>query len=140
MAEEMEKKSEGQEKEKTFYTRAELEEFRDIINEKLTDARSELKYLEESLKETNENYSDGYNLTDYGSDTLDKEQTEMFLARQKKFIISLEKALVRIENGSYGKCKVTGKLISKERLRIVPHTETSIEAKRQQYDPPSMDL
>lgn len=140
MAEENNNKSEGQEKEKTFYTRAELEEFRTIIHEKLADARSELKYLEESLKENNENNADGYNLTDYGSDTLDKEQTEMFLARQKKFIISLDKALVRIENGSYGKCKVTGKLIAKERLRIVPHTETSIEAKRQQYDPPSMEI
>lgn len=122
--------------EKTFYTKVELEEFREIINKKLADARDEQKYLEDSLRESNESGSDGHNLTDYGSDTLDKEQTEMFLARQKKFINSLEKALIRIENGTYGKCKVTGKLIAKERLRIVPHTESSMDAKRHQYDPP----
>lgn len=125
------------EKEKTFYTKAELEEFRTIINDKLKEAKDEMSYLTDSLRESNENSADGYNLTDYGSDTLDKEQTEMFLARQKKFIHSLEKALIRIENGTYGKCKVTGKLISKERLRVVPHTETSIDAKRKQYDPPT---
>ena len=123
-------------KEKTRYTREELEEFRVIINKKLDEAREELQYQTDSLKESNENSADGHNLTDFGSDTMDREQTEMFLARQKKFIANLERALVRIENGTYGLCKVTGKLIAKERLRVVPHTESSMEAKKHQYDPP----
>lgn len=126
----------GDEKEKKFFSREELEEFREIILSKLAEAREEYDRLAESLKETNDMAADGYNLTDFGSDTLDKEQTEMFMARQKKFMHNLEKAMMRIENGTYGRCKVTGKLIPKERLRIVPHTESSIEAKRMQADMP----
>lgn len=119
-------------KEKNFYSKAELEEFRILINEKLEVAKLEYKELVESLQDSNLTSADGYNMTDFGSDTLEKEQTEMFMARQMKFIGALERALVRIENGSYGRCKETGKLISKERLRAVPHTELSIEAKREQ--------
>jgi RNA polymerase-binding protein DksA len=128
------------EEEKRFYNKEELEEFRQIINEKMTEAKEEYKRLVESLQETNEMSADGYNMTEFGSDTIDKEQTEMFLARQKKFMNNLERALVRIENGTYGRCKVTGKLIPKERLRLVPHTESSIEAKQQQYDKPSVSI
>jgi DnaK suppressor protein len=123
---------EDQEKEKSFYTRAELEEFRILITEKLELARQEHKELMGSLQENNLTSSDSYNMTDFGSDTLEKEQTELFMSRQKKFIGSLERALARIENGTYGRCKETGKLISKDRLRAVPHTELSIEAKRDQ--------
>ena len=123
-------------KEKTRYSKAELEEFREIIHKKLSQAKDELKYQTESLKENNENSSDGHNITDFGSDTLDREQTEMLMARSKKFIANLERALIRIENGTYGICKVTGKLIAKERLRVVPHTESSMAAKAKQYDPP----
>jgi RNA polymerase-binding transcription factor DksA len=119
-------------KEKLFYTKEELDEFRQIINKKLAIAREEYGSLEESLKDASEAASDGHNLTDFGSDTLDKEQIELFMTRQIKFVDALERALVRIENGTYGRCKVTGKLISKERLRIVPHTESSMEAKLQQ--------
>lgn len=119
-------------KEKNFYSKEELQEFKELIQEKLELARVEFKELAESLQEGNNSSADGYNLTDFGSDTLEKEQTEMFMARQKKFIGSLERALVRIENGTYGRCKETGKLISKERLRAVPHTELSMEAKRNQ--------
>ncbi|HHG83643.1 MAG TPA: TraR/DksA family transcriptional regulator [Bacteroidetes bacterium] len=118
--------------EKKFYTQEELQEFRSIINKKLTVSNDEYKSLMESLKDSTIASSDGHNLTDVGSETTDKEQTEMFMARQKKFINALERALVRIENGSYGRCKVTGKLISKERLQAVPHTELSIEAKLNQ--------
>ncbi len=121
---------EDQNKEKNFYSKAELEEFRILITEKLELAKQEYKELVESLQDSNLTSADGYNMTDFGSDTLEKEQTEMFMARQKKFIDALNRALVRIENGSYGRCKETGKLISKERLRAVPHTEMSIEAKR----------
>ena len=116
-------------KEKNFYSKEELEEFRELINSKLAAAQVEYDKLVESLKSSNDSGADGYNLTDYGSETQDKEQREMFMARQKKFMSNLERALIRIENGTYGRCKVTGKLISKERLRAVPHTEQSIEAK-----------
>ncbi|MEM0997820.1 MAG: TraR/DksA family transcriptional regulator [Bacteroidota bacterium] len=119
-------------REKLFYKKEELEEFRAIINKKLAAAREEYKSLEESLRDSSEAAADGANLTDSGSETLDKEQTEMFMARQMKFIDALERALIRIENGTYGRCKVTGKLISKERLRVVPHTESSMEAKLKQ--------
>jgi RNA polymerase-binding protein DksA len=115
--------------EKTHYTAEELQEFKELILEKLDKARKEYKSLEESLRETAENAADGYNLTEYGTDTQEKEQLELFMMRQAKFIDSLERALQRIENGTYGRCKVTGKLIPKERLRAVPHTEISIEAK-----------
>jgi DnaK suppressor protein len=123
---------EDQNKEKTFYTKAELEEFKILIQDKLVHARQEYKELVESMQDSNLTSADGYNMTDFGSDTLEKEQTEMFMARQMKFIGALERALVRIENGTYGRCKETGKLISKERLRAVPHTELSIQAKRDQ--------
>lgn len=118
--------------EKNFYSKAELEEFKQIILEKLELAKKEFKELAESLQESNLTTADGYNMTEFGADTLEKEQIEMFMARQKKFIGALDRALERIANGTYGRCKETGKLISKERLRAVPHTELSIEAKRDQ--------
>jgi DnaK suppressor protein len=123
---------EDQNKEKNFYSKAELEEFKVLIQDKLVYARQEYKELVGSLQDSNLTSADGYNMTDFGSDTLEKEQTEMFMARQMKFIGALERALVRIENGTYGRCKETGKLISKDRLRAVPHTELSIQAKRDQ--------
>lgn len=115
--------------EKKFYSAAELEEFRALINKKLDVARGEYDSLVKSMSSSNETGADGYNISEFGSETQDKEQTEMFMARQKKFINNLERAVIRIENGTYGRCKVTGKLISKERLLAVPHTEQSIEAK-----------
>ncbi len=118
--------------EKTHYSKEELVEFKELIEKKLEVSKSEYKSLQDSLKENAENAADGYNITEYGSETLEKEQMEMFLSRQAKFIESLERALIRIQNGSYGKCKITGKLIPKERLRSVPHTETTIEAKNNQ--------
>jgi RNA polymerase-binding transcription factor DksA len=69
-------------------------------------------------------------MTEFGSETLDKEQTEMFMTREAKFIGNLEKALIRIENGSYGRCRITGKLIPAKRLKIVPHTMLSLEGKQ----------
>jgi len=126
------------EEEKQFYTKDELIEFKELILSKLEAAKQEYNGLNESLKESAENSADGYNITEYGSDTQEREQMEMFLARQAKFIESLERALVRIENGSYGRCKITGKLIPKERLRAVPHTETSIEAKINQKNAPKI--
>ena len=74
-----------------------------------------------------------FKILEDGSDTLAKEEAGQLAARQKKFIEQLENALIRIENKTYGICRVTGKLIPKERLRAVPHTTQSIEAKLSQY-------
>jgi RNA polymerase-binding transcription factor DksA len=117
------------ENEKTHYTKEELVEFRDLITQKLAEARAEYQSLQDALRNSAEMSTDSYNFTEFGSDIADKENTEMMLSRTAKFIDALERAMVRIENGTYGRCKVTGKLIPKERLRVVPHTETSIEAK-----------
>lgn len=124
--------AENEQKEKSFYTKTELEEFREIINVKLEKARGEYESMAKSLREMNENAADGFDLSEFGSDTQEKEQTEMFMGRSKKFMLQLEAALVRIENGTYGKCKITGKLIPRERLLIVPHTTSSVEGKNQE--------
>ncbi len=119
--------------EKTRYSDDELQEFKDIILKKLGTAREEFTTLQKSLKDGNENGTDSTNnnyLTlDDGADTFEKENTTQLAARLMKFIQNLEAALIRIENKTYGVCKTTGKLIPKERLRAVPHTTQSIEAK-----------
>lgn len=117
------------EEEKKFYSRQELEEFREIINAKLIEAQDEKKRLAESLREVSGNSVDSFNMTEFGNESQEKEQIEILLARQNKFILNLHNALIRIENGSYGICKETGKLIPKERLRLVPHTTTTVEGK-----------
>ncbi len=117
---------------KKFYGKQELNEFRQIINRKLDDAKSEHKRLADNLKAFSGNSADSFNFTEFGNESREKEQVEILMARQQKFIRSLEFALVRIENGTYGICRVTGNLIPKERLRVVPHTTTTIEAKRMQ--------
>ncbi|MGN5954828.1 TraR/DksA family transcriptional regulator [Sphingobacterium lactis] len=123
--------------EKTRYSDAELQEFKAIILEKLRIAREELTSLTKSLSNSNANGTDDtagtYKTLEDGSATLEKEQTNQLAARQKKFIDNLEAALVRIENKTYGICRETGKLIQKERLKAVPHTTLSIEAKNKQY-------
>lgn len=119
--------------EKTRYSDDELQEFKDIILKKLATSREEFTTLQKSLKDGNENGTDSTNnnyLTlDDGADTFEKENTTQLAARLMKFIQNLEAALIRIENKTYGVCKTTGKLIPKERLRAVPHTTQSIEAK-----------
>lgn len=123
--------------EKTRYSDAELQEFKDIILEKLRIAKEELSSLTKSLNASNANGTDDtagtFKTLEDGSATLEKEQTNQLAARQKKFIDNLEAALVRIENKTYGICRETGKLIQKERLRAVPHTTLSMEAKMKQY-------
>lgn len=125
------------EKEKTRYSDQELLEFKELIQKKLDGAKEELKILTESLQAENANGTDDtgsvYKTLEDGSSTLQKESTSQLAARQLKFIQNLEAALVRIENKTYGICRVTGKLIAKERLRAVPHTTQSIEAKKNQY-------
>ncbi len=119
--------------EKTAYSPEELKEFEDLILAKLASAKEELTSLKESLSKKNDSGTDftastSKSLED-GADTLERESQNQLAARQQKFIISLENALIRIKNGTYGVCVDTGKLISKERLRAVPHTMHSIEAK-----------
>lgn len=120
---------------KTRYNDAELNEFKELISIKIRVAREELAELAGSLSSANSNGDEaaiaGKTLED-GSATLEKEQTSQLAARQKKFIEQLEAALTRIENRTYGICRSTGKLIPKERLRAVPHTTQSMEAKLKQ--------
>ncbi|MFN6092140.1 MAG: TraR/DksA C4-type zinc finger protein [Bacteroidota bacterium] len=123
--------------ERTRYPDAELEEFRTLITSKLVAARAELINLQAQIINANENGTDdtgsSFKMLEDGSDTLAKEEAANLAARQKKFIEQLEAALIRIQNKTYGVCRVTGKLIPKERLRAVPHTTQSMEAKLQQY-------
>ncbi|MGE6218770.1 MULTISPECIES: TraR/DksA family transcriptional regulator [Pedobacter] len=122
--------------EKTRYSDSELQEFKELILEKLKSSREELQALTASLSNPNSNgtedTSGAYKTLEDGSATLEKEQTNQLAARQKKFIDNLEAALVRIENKTYGICRETGKLIQKERLRAVPHATLSMEAKLKQ--------
>lgn len=122
---------------KTRYSDVELEEFRTIINKKLEDAKRELTTLQAQLTSSNDHGTDDtantFKMLEDGSDSLAKEEAGQLASRQRKFIEQLENALVRIENKTYGVCRVTGKLIPKERLRAVPHTTQSIEAKLNQY-------
>lgn len=115
------------------YTDEELEYFRGIILKKLEDAQNELESLQNSLRESMENATDesaySFHMADAGTDAQEREKTYMLFNRTKKFIRYLNDALKRIDNKTYGVCKVTGKKISKGRLEAVPHTQLSIEAK-----------
>jgi len=123
-------------KAKTRYSDEELEEFREIILSKLEKAHNDLKLLTESYTTGNDHdtndTSPTFKVLEEGYQVFSKEENSKFAARQLKFIKALENALIRIENKSYGICRATGKLIPKDRLRIVPHATLSIEAKRQQ--------
>ncbi len=122
--------------EKTKYSKEELKEFQDIINEKLSKAKEDLQLLVDQLSHKDDHGTDDtsptFKLMDEGSEVLSREEINQLAARQQKFVQSLGNALIRIENGTYGVCRVTGKLIAKERLKIVPHATLSIEAKNAQ--------
>lgn len=119
--------------EKTRYSDVELEEFRAIINEKLEKAQRDYDQLKSSIMNQDGNdivdTSPTYKVLEEGAATLSKEEVGRLAQRQIKFIQSLQSALVRIENKTYGICRETGKLIPAERLRAVPHATLSIEAK-----------
>lgn len=124
---------------KTRYSDDELQEFQVLINRKLEKAREEYKILKETLNRNNDEGTDATSggntkVLEDGAETAEKENLSQLAARQQKYITNLENALVRIKNGTYGICSVTGKLISKERLIAVPHTTQSIEAKLMQQD------
>lgn len=120
--------------EKTRYSDAELAEFRQIILEKLELAKRDYEQMMAVLMNKDGNDVDDtsptYKILEEGSSTQTKEEITTMVARQQKFIQGLQAALVRIENKTYGVCRVTGKLIPKERLRAVPHATLSIEAKQ----------
>ncbi len=119
--------------EKKRYSDAELEEFRELINEKLERAQREYDELKSYVNNADGNdvndTSPTFKTLEEGASTLSKESSGQLAQRQMKFIQHLKSALIRIENKTYGICRETGKLIPKERLRAVPHATLSIEAK-----------
>lgn len=119
--------------EKTAYSQDELREFQDIIHQKIAMAREELNIMKDTMSKKNDSGTDFTSSTskllEDGAETHERENLSQLAVRQQKFIINLENALVRIKNSTYGVCVDTGKLIAKERLRAVPHTMHSIEAK-----------
>lgn len=118
------------------YTDKELAEFKELILEKLKEAQTDYELLKQTLSNEDNHGTDDtsptFKLLEDGSDVLSKEETAQLAARQEKYIINLKNALVRIENKTYGICRVTGKLIPKERLRSVPHATLGIDAKLNQ--------
>jgi len=116
------------------YSDAELEEFKVLITEKLEAAKKELGYLQGQIKNSGEKADKNYVNLDEGSVTLEKEYISKMAGRQSKYIQHLQNALIRIDNKTYGICRQTGNLISKQRLKIVPHATLSIEAKNEQAE------
>jgi len=122
--------------EKTTYTKDELAEFRQLILNKIGSAQDDLDILRAATANDSDNGTEDTSPTfkqfEEGSSTLSKEENIKLAERQAKFIRSLNNALIRIENKTYGICRITGKLIAKERLKLVPHATLSIEAKNAQ--------
>lgn len=119
------------------YSDEELQEFKTLINKKLDEASRDYELLKATLSHKDDHGTDDtsptFKLLEDGSDVLSKEETAHLAARQEKYIQNLKNALIRIQNKTYGICRVTGKLIPKERLRSVPHATLSIDAKLGQY-------
>jgi RNA polymerase-binding transcription factor DksA len=116
--------------EKTRYTDAELAEFEKLINDKLAVAHEQLSFYLEQIQELSENDDSKLKGLDDGISSVETERLYTMAARQKKLIQHLDNAKLRIKNKVYGICRETGKLISKERLKAVPHATLSIEAKQ----------
>jgi DnaK suppressor protein len=118
------------------FSDADLAEFKELILSKLDKAKNDLDLIKSAYMNDLNNGTDDTSPTfkafEEGSETMSKEANSQLAIRQEKFIRDLRNALVRIENKTYGVCRVSGKLINKERLRIVPHATMSIEAKNLQ--------
>ncbi len=118
------------------YSDKDLAMFRKIIEEKLAEAKEDLALLKGQLDHSDDHGTDdtgrSFNMMEDGSETMSREEMASLASRQEKFIQNLQNALVRIENKTYGICRATGKLISKERLKLVPHATLSIDAKKGQ--------
>ena len=121
---------------KNIYTNKELKEFKQIIVEKIATAEEDLSLLKSAYANDADNGTEDtaptFKAFEEGSTTLSKEENMKLAIRQEKFINNLKNALIRIANKSYGICRISGKLISKERLKLVPHATLSIEAKKLQ--------
>ena len=122
--------------EKLRYSDAELQEFKKLIQDKIAKAENDHGLIKENFINNQNNGTDDTSPTfkafEEGAETLSKEQNAILASRQEKFLRDLKHALIRIENKTYGVCRVTGKLIPKERLQAVPHATLSIEAKNMQ--------
>lgn len=122
--------------EKVRYSDADLAEFKEIILKKIEKAQNDLELIKSAYMNDLNNGTDDTSPTfkafEEGSETMSKEANSQLAIRQEKFLRDLKNALFRVENKTYGVCRVTGKLISKERLRLVPHATMSIEAKNMQ--------
>jgi len=120
----------------TKYTEKELKEFKALIEKKLELAQEDLNQLRASMSQKDDNTTEDtaptFKMMEDGSETMSREETASLAARQEKFIQNLQNALLRIKNKTYGICRVTGKLIPKERLKLVPHATLSMEAKQRQ--------
>ena len=118
------------------YSDSDLQEFKEIILAKIERAEKDIEILKSSYKNGANNGTDdtspSFKSFDDGTETMAKERNMQLAVRQEKFIRDLKNALIRIENKTYGVCRVTGNLIQKERLKLVPHATLSIEAKRKQ--------
>ncbi len=120
---------------RTPFSDAELDEFRVLIESKRSHALAEVETMRSRLKESRESGGDtafSLHMADSGTDAADREQVVAMIARQQTFVSHLDRALKRIEHKTYGVCRVTGEPIAKDRLLAVPHTETSIAAKREE--------
>ena len=120
------------------YSDKELGEFKEILLTKLQEAKADYELLKQTLTNADNHGTDDtsptFKLLEDGSDMLSKEEVAQLASRQEKYIVNLQNALIRIQNKTYGICRVTGKLIPKERLRSVPHATLSIDAKLSQYN------
>lgn len=118
------------------YSDKDLAMFKKIIEEKLVEAKEDLQLLKGQLDHSDDHGTDdtgrSFNMMEDGSETMSREEMAQLASRQEKFIQNLQNALVRIENKTYGICRATGKLINKERLKLVPHATLSIDAKNAQ--------
>ena len=118
---------------RTRYSDDELADFYTLIDKKLQDARKDFEVLKDTLSHKDDHGTDDtsptFKLLEDGGEVLSREETAQLAQRQQKFIEALEHALIRVQNKTYGICRVTGRLISKERLRSVPHATLSVEAK-----------
>ncbi len=125
-----------EENEKTRYSDEELNEFKQIILDKLDKAKKDYEILKSVVTQGDSNdiqdTSPTFKVLEEGASTLSKEEAGNLAQRQQKFIQHLQAALVRIEHKTYGICRETGKLIAKDRLRAVPHATLSMEAKQKQ--------
>ncbi|MCX8080519.1 MAG: TraR/DksA C4-type zinc finger protein [Bacteroidia bacterium] len=128
----------GKEDNRTRYSDKELAEFKEIILKKLAEAQNDYEQLKQQINNEDDHGTDDtsptFKLMEDGSELMTKEELTRLALRQEKYITALKNALIRIENKTYGICRATGKLIPKERLRVVPHATLSIDAKLNQND------